>query len=118
MTDLQGFSQPVRAALYLRRLQGEPDDSLSAQLKLLQMHARETGREVVAAYFDSPQNTDRFHRMTMDAISWVSPFNEIFLSDYGRVPVSVEELQGWKRALEGCGITVVSVRESRDHFPN
>ena len=96
----------VPVALYIRTLEGDPDNSLPVQLTVLQGYARSRQLDAVRVYFDIEGGRSQFESMMAEATGGNPPFRRVLVYDEGRLCGFEAELRA---SLEGNGVTVVSV---------
>ena len=102
---LEKSEEPVPVALYIRTLEGDPDNSLTVQLTVLQCYARSRRLDAVRVYFDIQGGRSQFEAMVAEATGENPPFRRVLVHDEERLCGCEAELRA---RLEGNGVTVVS----------
>ena len=103
---LEKSEDAVPVAPYIRTLEGDPDNSLQAQLMALQRYARRRQLDAIRVFFDIQGGRSQFEAMTAEATGENPPFRQVLVYDEGRLCRCEAELQ---TRLEGNGVTVMSV---------
>ena len=110
---LEKVEEAVPVALYVRSLKGDPNNSLEVQLMALQRYARRRQLDAVRVFFDIDGGRSQFEVMLAQATGENPPFRQVLVHDKGRLCRREEELQELRARLEGNGVTVMSVTDSR-----
>ena len=103
----------VPVALYIRTLEGDPDNSLPVQLTALQGYARGRQLDAVRVFFDIQGGRSQFEAMLAEATRENPPFRQVLVHDEGRLCGCEVEMDELRARLEENGVTVVSVTEPR-----
>ena len=107
-----GDSAP--AALYIRSMPGDPDDSLEVQLRVLQGHAARNGLEQVRVFFDARDSRTQFERMMAEATGDNPSFRRILVVELRRLAGDSGESEALLAGLKASGVTVQSVSGSSE----
>ena len=110
---LEKSEDAVPVALYIRTLEGDPDNSLQAQLTALQRYARRGQLDAVRVFFDIQGGRSHFEAMLAEATGENPPFRQVLVHDEGRLCGCEAELDELRARLEGHGVTVVAVIDPR-----
>ncbi len=108
---LEKSEEPVPVALYIRTLEGDPDNSLPVQLMTLQRYAHSRRLDAVRVFFDIQGGRSQFEAMVAEATGEHPPFRRVLVHDEGRLCGSEDELDEPRARLEGHGVTVMSVTD-------
>ena len=103
---LEKSEDAVPVALYIRTLEGDPDNSLQVQLMALQGYAQRNRLAVARVLFDIQGGRSQFDAMLAEATGENQPFRRVLVYDEGRFCDCEAEL---RTRLEGSGVTVVSL---------
>ena len=101
---LEQSGDAVPLALYIRTLEGDPDNFLQVQLMALQRYARRRRLDAVRVFFDIQGGRSQFEAMLAEATGEDPPFRQVLVHDEGRLCGRETELRA---RLEGSGVTVV-----------
>ena len=107
---LEQSGDAVPVALYIRTLEGDPDNSLPVQLTVLQRYARRGQLDPVRVFFDIQGGRSQFDTMLAEATGENPPFRQVLVHDEGRLCGCEAEL---RTRLEGNGVMVVAVTAPR-----
>ncbi len=107
--SLEQSEDAVPVALYIRTLEGDPDNSLPVQLMALQRFARSRRLDAVRVFFDIQGGRTQFERMLAEATGENPPFRQVLVHDERRLSSGEAQLDELRARLEGNGGTVVSV---------
>ena len=110
---LEKSEATVPVALYIRTLEGDPDNFLEVQLTALQRYARRRQLDAVRVFFDIQGGRSQFDAMLAEATGGNPPFRRVLVHDQGRLCGREEELDELRARLEGHGVTVVAVTDPR-----
>ena len=111
---LEQSEDAVPVALYIRTLEGDPDNSLPVQLTVLQRYARRRRLAAVRIFFDIQGGRSQFERMLAEATRENPPFRQILVHEEERLSGCEAELRELRARLEGNGVMVVSLAEPEE----
>ena len=111
---LEKYEDAVPVALYIRTLEGDPDNSLQVQLMALQGYAKRNRLAVARVFFDIQEGRSQFDAMLAEATGERQPFRQVLVHDEGRLCGREDELDELRAKLEGHGVTVVSLAEPEE----
>ena len=110
---LEKSEDTVPVALYIRTLEGDPDNSLPVQLTALQRYARRHELATARVYFDIQGGRSQMEAMLEEATRDDRSFRQVVVYDLGRLCGCEAELDELRARLEGHGVTVVAVTDPR-----
>ena len=99
----------VPVALYIRTLEGDPDNSLQVQLMALQRYARRRQLDAVRVFFDIQGSRSQLEAMLAEATGENPPFRQVLVFELGRLCGCEADQDELRARLEGNGVMVVSV---------
>ena len=106
---LEKSEDTVPVALYIRTLEGDPDNSLPVQLTALQRYARRGQLDPVRVFFDIQGGRSQFERMLAEATGENPPFRQVLVHDERRLSSEESELDELRARLEDHCVMVVSL---------
>ena len=97
--------------LYIRSVEGDPENSLKLQLGELQHHASASRRDAVRTFFDIRENRSQFNEMMTEATGENPAFRRILVLELSTLaPTSGEFIEVMARLNTG-GIILAQVRD-------
>ena len=110
---LEKSEDTAPVALYIRTLEGDPDNSLPVQLTALQRYARRHELATARVYFDIQGGRSQFEAMLAEATGENPPFRQVLVHDQRRLCGGEDELGELRARLEGNGVIVVAITDPR-----